>query len=104
MPDFQIHTLPNGLRIAYKQAFNTAVTHLGYTIHAGARDDGSLPGTAHCFEHMLFKGTQTRSAMHIINRLEVVGGEAVEIERDIALAPRIEMRAQMTAATNGGGR
>lgn len=75
MPDFQIHTLPNGLRIAYKQAFNTAVTHLGYTIHAGARDDGSLPGTAHCFEHMLFKGTQTRSAMHIINRLEVVGGE-----------------------------
>ncbi|MES2616245.1 MAG: pitrilysin family protein [Bacteroidota bacterium] len=75
MSDFQIHTLPNGLRIAYKQAFNTAVTHLGYTIYAGARDDGHLPGTAHCFEHMLFKGTKKRNALNIINRLEVVGGE-----------------------------
>ncbi len=75
MIDFQVHTLKNGLRIAYKQAFNTAVTHLGYTINGGARDDGALPGTAHCFEHMLFKGTQKRNAMNIINRLEVVGGE-----------------------------
>ncbi len=75
MRDFQIHTLPNGLRIAYKQAFNAAVTHIGYTINVGARDDGSLPGTAHCFEHMLFKGTKTRNALNIINRLEVVGGE-----------------------------
>ncbi len=75
MIDFQIHTLKNGLRIAYKQAFNTAVTHLGFTINGGARDDGALAGTAHCFEHMLFKGTQKRNALNIINRLEVVGGE-----------------------------
>ncbi len=75
MIDFQIHTLKNGLRIAYKQAFNTAVTHLGYTINGGARDDAALPGIAHCFEHMLFKGTQKRNALNIINRLEVVGGE-----------------------------
>lgn len=67
--------MKNGLRIAYKRAPGTAVTHLGYTISAGSRDDDKLPGTAHFFEHMLFKGTTTRNAMNIINRLEVVGGE-----------------------------
>ena len=75
MEDFQIHTLDNGLRIVYKQAPATAVTHIGYTIDAGSRDDGILPGTAHCFEHMLFKGTSKRNAFNIINRLEIVGGE-----------------------------
>jgi predicted Zn-dependent peptidase len=75
MQDYQIHTLKNGLRIVYKQAYNTAASHLGFTINVGARDDGQLPGTAHCFEHMLFKGTEKRKAMQIINRLEVVGGE-----------------------------
>ncbi|NQW42978.1 MAG: hypothetical protein HQ463_06060 [Bacteroidetes bacterium] len=49
MDDYQIHTLKNGLRIVYKQAFNTAASHLGFTINVGARDDGQLPGTAHCF-------------------------------------------------------
>ena len=75
MDDHIIHTLNNGLRIVYKQAPNTSVTHLGFNIHAGSRDDGKLPGTAHCFEHMLFKGTKKRTAYNIINRLEVVGGE-----------------------------
>lgn len=75
MEEFQIHTLDNGLKIVYKQAPSTAVTHIGYTIDAGSRDDGSLPGTAHCFEHMLFKGTRKRNAFNIINRLEIVGGE-----------------------------
>lgn len=75
LKDHHIHTLSNGLRIAYKEAQHTAVTHVGFTIYAGSRDDGALPGTAHCFEHMLFKGTGKRNAWNIINRLENVGGE-----------------------------
>ena len=75
MEDHTIHTLANGLRIIYKEAPNTSVTHVGFNIYAGSRDDGILPGTAHCFEHMLFKGTQKRNSWHIINRLETVGGE-----------------------------
>lgn len=75
MEEYSIHTLPNGLRIVYKEAPSTSVTHLGFTIDAGSRDDGAVPGTAHCFEHMLFKGTRKRNGYHIINRLEVVGGE-----------------------------
>ena len=75
MEDHQIHTLDNGLRIIYKESPHSAVTHIGFNIYAGSRDDGTLPGTAHCFEHMLFKGTGKRSSWHIINRLETVGGE-----------------------------
>ena len=56
----------------YPQAI---ASHIAFTIHAGSRDDGEIPGTAHCFEHMLFKGTKKRNAYHIINRLEIVGGE-----------------------------
>lgn len=75
MEDYHLLQLDNGLKIVYKQALNTSVTHIGYTIDAGSRDDGALPGTAHCFEHMLFKGTGKRNAYNIINRLEIVGGE-----------------------------
>lgn len=75
MEDYQIHRLSNGLRIIYKEAPATSVTHIGFNIDAGSRDDGRLPGTAHCFEHMLFKGTGKRKSWHIINRLETVGGE-----------------------------
>lgn len=75
LEEYELHTLDNGLRIVYKESKGTSVTHIGYTIDAGSRDDGGLPGTAHCFEHMLFKGTQKRNAYNIINRLEIVGGE-----------------------------
>jgi predicted Zn-dependent peptidase len=71
----QYHTLENGLRIVYQEAKNTSVTHIGFTVYAGSRDDDKLPGIAHCFEHMLFKGTKKRNAWRIINRLETVGGE-----------------------------
>lgn len=75
MEDHHIHELNNGLRIIYKESPNTSVTHIGFNIDAGSRDDNKLPGTAHCFEHMLFKGTKKRNSWHIINRLETVGGE-----------------------------
>lgn len=73
--DHSIITLPNGLRVIFCDSPNSRVTHLGFHIYAGSRDDGTLPGIAHCFEHMLFKGTGKRNAWHIINRLEAVGGE-----------------------------
>ena len=75
MEDFQIHTLENGLRLLYRPSIGSNVSHVGFTIDAGSRDDGQLPGTAHCFEHMLFKGTEKRKAWQIINRLDNVGGE-----------------------------
>lgn len=73
--DYSLHTLSNGLRIAYKRVNGTRLVNCGYIIHAGSRNDGNLPGLAHCLEHMVFKGTQKRKTIHVLNHLEVVGGE-----------------------------
>jgi predicted Zn-dependent peptidase len=73
--DYSLHTLSNGLRIAYKRVSGTRLVNCGYIIHAGSRNDGDLPGLAHCLEHMVFKGTEKRKTIHVLNHLEVVGGE-----------------------------
>ena len=68
-------TLPNGLRVVYRQS-RSNVVYCGLTINAGSRDETLAEhGTAHFVEHMLFKGTKKYSAHLINNRLENVGGE-----------------------------
>ena len=74
--EYELHTLPNGIRIAHKQVPYTQIAHCGIMLDIGSRDE--LPhqqGLAHFWEHMAFKGTEKRSSFHIINRLENVGGE-----------------------------
>lgn len=76
MDEYQLHTLPNGIRVAHKQITTSQVAHLGIMLDIGSRDE--LPhqqGLAHFWEHMAFKGTEHRNAFHILNRLETVGGE-----------------------------
>ncbi len=73
--DYRLHTLSNGLRVAYLKTPSALLAHCGFVIHAGSRNDGNHPGIAHCLEHMLFKGTNTRKTIHVLNHLEVVGGE-----------------------------
>ncbi|QCR24548.1 pitrilysin family protein [Pontibacter sp. SGAir0037] len=76
MPDYHIHTLPNGIRIVHKQVIHTKIAHSGFIMDIGSRDE--LPeevGLAHFWEHMAFKGTTKRKSFHILNRLESVGGE-----------------------------
>lgn len=68
-------TLSNGIRIIHHPS-PTNVAYCGIAIDAGTRDE--LPseyGIAHFCEHMLFKGTNRRSAWHILNRMERVGGD-----------------------------
>ena len=76
MLDYQIHTLPNGIRVIHKQVNHTKIAHSGFIMDIGSRDE--LPqeqGLAHFWEHMAFKGTAKRKSFHIINSLESVGGE-----------------------------
>lgn len=69
-----IHTLPNGLRIAHFPLCSP-VAYVGIAIDAGTRDElADESGMAHFTEHMMFKGTERRSAYAIIDRLESVGG------------------------------
>jgi predicted Zn-dependent peptidase len=71
----QLITLPNGLRIVHQRVKGTQLVHAGFSINAGSKNDDLHPGLAHCLEHMLFKGTQHRKTIHVLNHLEVVGGE-----------------------------
>jgi predicted Zn-dependent peptidase len=48
---------------------------IGIWVHCGSRyEDGSTNGFAHFIEHMLFKGTKTRSAFDIASAIDSVGG------------------------------
>ncbi len=74
--EYQVHTLPNGIRIAHKQVSHTQIAHCGIMLDIGSRDESpEQQGLAHFWEHMAFKGTERRRSHHIINRLEIVGGE-----------------------------
>ena len=76
MEDYDVYTLPNGIRIVHKQMPHTQIAHCGIMLDIGSRDERpDQQGLAHFWEHMVFKGTKKRKSFHIINRLETVGGE-----------------------------
>ena len=72
--EFLKHTLPNGLQIVAEcngQAWSTAV---GFFVRAGARDESEeLAGVSHFLEHMMFKGTPSRSADDVNRAFDEVG-------------------------------
>lgn len=73
--DYQLFTLKNGIRVIHQQV-DSPVAHLGLIVNTGSRDElEEEQGMAHFIEHTIFKGTQKRTAVQIINRLEDVGGE-----------------------------
>ena len=73
--EYYSYTLSNGLRIVHKPTTGD-VSYCGFVVNAGTRDENEDEhGMAHFVEHMLFKGTKKRRSHHIINRMEVVGGE-----------------------------
>ena len=71
----QLITLSNGLRVVHHRVRGTQLVHAGFSINTGSKNDDQYPGLAHCLEHMLFKGTEHRKTIHVLNHLEVVGGE-----------------------------
>lgn len=70
------HTASNGLRMVHLHVAGSPIGYAGVSVAAGSRDeDAAHAGLAHFVEHTIFKGTERRSAWHIINRMETVGGE-----------------------------
>ncbi|MDR3118680.1 MAG: insulinase family protein [Mediterranea sp.] len=73
--DHNRYTLRNGLRIIH-QPISSKVAYCGFAINTGARDEfAHEQGMAHFVEHLVFKGTELRSAWRILNGMETVGGE-----------------------------
>ena len=68
--------LPSGLRIVTEEVSTVRSATFGVWVNVGSRDE-TLPvaGASHFLEHLLFKGTKTRTAMEISSSIEAVGGE-----------------------------
>ena len=67
--------LSNGIRLVYMYS-QSVVAHLGVTVLAGSRyESHKEEGLAHFLEHCIFKGTKHRRSLHILSRLDAVGGE-----------------------------
>ncbi|MGH3508734.1 MAG: M16 family metallopeptidase [Nocardioidaceae bacterium] len=68
--------LPGGLRVVTEAMPGVRSASLGVWVGVGSRHETpSLSGASHFLEHLLFKGTPTRSAMEISASLDAVGGE-----------------------------
>lgn len=68
--------LPSGVRILSENVPGARSATIGYWVAVGSRDE--LPetyGSTHFLEHLLFKGTTTRSALDIAVSFDSVGGE-----------------------------
>jgi len=68
--------LPNGLRLLTESIPHVRSVSMGVWLTRGSRHEGDQhPGIAHFIEHMLFKGTTTRSAEDIAQAVDSVGGQ-----------------------------
>ncbi|MEQ9607946.1 MAG: pitrilysin family protein [Kiloniellaceae bacterium] len=71
----QVTRLPSGLTVATDTMPGVATVSLGAWIGAGTRHETpEVNGIAHLLEHMVFKGTEKRSAQDIAEEIEAVGG------------------------------
>jgi predicted Zn-dependent peptidase len=74
--EFQRTTLDSGVTIVTERMAEVRSTSVGFWFDVGARDEpAQLAGTAHFLEHLLFKGTPTRTAKEIADTFDAVGGD-----------------------------
>lgn len=72
----RVTKLPSGLRIATCEMPHAETAAMGIWASVGGRHEpAKLNGISHFIEHMLFKGTQRRSARRIMEDVEGVGGD-----------------------------
>jgi len=69
--------LPGGVRVLSESMPGLRSATLGAWVGVGSRDESDgHHGSTHFLEHLLFKGTASRSAMDIAEAFDAVGGEA----------------------------
>ena len=75
LPAIESFALPNGLQVAVLPSDTAPIVSVQVWYHAGSKDEPrDRRGTAHMFEHMMFKGTvRVRSEAHA-QSLNIVGG------------------------------
>src|SRR5258708_37343775 len=73
--DIKRHVLPNGLVIVTETMNHVRSVSIGVWIRNGSRREAcEQNGLAHFMEHMVFKGTERRSAESIAREMDSIGG------------------------------
>ena len=72
--EFREHQLENGLQIVAECNAEAHSTAIGFFVQTGARDEGQADaGVSHFLEHMMFKGTPSRTADDVNREFDEMG-------------------------------
>jgi predicted Zn-dependent peptidase len=73
---FERSILDSGITVVTEPMTEVRSVSVGFWFDVGSRDEpDALAGTSHFLEHLLFKGTPTRSAKDIADAFDAVGGD-----------------------------
>jgi predicted Zn-dependent peptidase len=73
---FERTVLDSGATVVTEHMSEVRSVSVGFWFDVGSRDEpNELAGTSHFLEHLLFKGTPTRSAKDIADAFDAVGGD-----------------------------
>ena len=74
--EFKQATLANGLNVVAEVDPSAHTAAIGFFVKTGARDeDPAVMGVSHFLEHMMFKGTDTRSAEQVDKDFDDIGAD-----------------------------
>ena len=74
--DYRKSVLPNGIRVITERMPHVRSVAVGVWVETGSRrEPESRGGMSHLIEHLVFKGTATRSAEDIARTMDSVGGQ-----------------------------
>lgn len=74
---YQMTTLPNGLRVILSEDHSTPIVHVNLTYHVGSKNERpGRTGFAHLFEHMMFKGSRNVEPDSHTSIIAGVGGRS----------------------------
>ena len=72
---YKRQVLPSGMVVLTERMPSVKSASIGVWVRVGSRDEApEVAGVSHFIEHMLFKGTQRRSAQEIAKAIDAVGG------------------------------
>ena len=76
MEDYRKSVLPNGIRVVTERMEQVRSVAVGIWVDTGSRNEAAeRGGISHLIEHLVFKGTATRSAQEIARVMDSVGGQ-----------------------------
>ena len=74
---YQMRTLPNGLRVILSEDHSTPIVHVAVWYHVGSKNERpGRTGFAHLFEHMMFKGSRNVEPEAHTSIIASVGGRS----------------------------